>query len=100
LARSNFTTLEKLMTLMRTVTVSVSEKNQILLNVMGKSVRYVEIEPGLLQNPENPDDRILLKVWTAVYLYPTSPFVFIKLPRLRPDAFAPLDSWWGYAAFS
>ena len=81
LARSSFTTLEKIITLMTPVSVQVDEQDRVVISLMGNKSRFIEVEPGLLVNIENPDNKLVLKVENGqVYLHPVSPFVLMKLP--------------------
>lgn len=84
LSRSNFTTFEKFITLTTPVNVRIDEQDNVVVNVMGETTQYVEVEPGLLQSREHPDQRLALKeIDGQVYLYSSSPFVFIKAPWER-----------------
>ncbi len=84
LARSNFTTLEKIVSITSPFTISVTGENRVAVTAMGQTIQYVEVEPGLLQNPDQPADKLLLKEENGqVYIYPVMPFVFIKAPWYR-----------------
>ena len=79
-ARSSFTTFEKMMRAMTPLIVQVAENNEVVVNQMGQILRFVEVEPGLLVNITEPDDRLVLKeVDGQVMLYPATPFSFIKV---------------------
>lgn len=81
LARSNFTGIEKFLRLTTPVSVSVDTNQDVLVNAMGSVNRFVEVEPGLLVERGNPESRLVMKQEGGqVYLYPSSPFVFIKTP--------------------
>jgi CubicO group peptidase (beta-lactamase class C family) len=83
IARSNFTTLEKTMSLMSTVTVSTTE-DRVLVQFGNELIPYVEVEPGLLVNPDDPSDKLALKTdGGQITLSPPLPFVFIKMPWYR-----------------
>jgi len=83
-ARSNFTTLEKFLTLTAPINVAVDAENNVIMSVMGETTRYVEVEPGLLQGRLDPDQRVVLRQADGqVYLVPPTPFVFIKAPWHR-----------------
>ncbi len=83
LARSNFTTIEKILTLLSTVTINTTE-DKVLVNSGGEIIPYVEVEPGLLVNPNEPSDKLVLKTdGDQITLSPPLPFVFIKLPWYR-----------------
>lgn len=80
LARSNFTTFEKFLTLMSLVNVSVNEE-RVYVTVGGRTLPYVEVEPGLLVNPDDSADKLVLKmVGDQITLSPPLPFVFLKMP--------------------
>ena len=83
LARSSFTTLEKTMSLMSTVMVGTTE-DRVLVNFGNELIPYVEVEPGLLVNPDDPSDKLVLKTdGGQITLSPPLPFVFIKMPWYR-----------------
>ena len=81
MARSNFTTMEKILSLTSPVTVTVDQNREVGITLAGKTMKYIEVEPGLLVNVENPDDRLVLKENNGqVSLSPSMPFVFLKNP--------------------
>lgn len=83
LARSNFTTFEKVLSLMSPVNVQVREE-RVFVTFGGKTLPYVEVEPGLLVNPDDPADKLVLKtVGDQISLSPPLPFVFLKIPWYR-----------------
>ncbi len=83
LARSNFSTFEKFLSLMSLVNVSVKGES-VYVTFGGNTFRYVEVEPGLLINPDEPADKLVLKkVGDQITLSPPLPFVFLKMPWYR-----------------
>lgn len=83
LARSNFTSFEKFLTLMSLFNVSVKEE-RVYIAYEGKTLPYVEVEPGLLVNPDDAPDKLVLKtVGDQITLSPPLPFVFLKMPWYR-----------------
>jgi len=79
LSRSNFTTIEKLITRLNPITASVITDNQIALSYGGETDLYVETEPGLLVDKFDSSNRLVLKQNEGkVYLVTGAPFVFIK----------------------
>ena len=83
LARSNFTTFEKFISLMSSVNVRVKDE-RVYVNFGGKTLPYVEVEPGLLVNPDDSADKLVLKIIdNQISLSPPLPFVFLKLPWYR-----------------
>lgn len=83
LARSTFTTFEKVLTLMSPVNVRVKEE-RVLVTFGGKTLSYVEVEPGLLVNPDDPADKLVLNtIDNQISLTPPMPFVFLKIPWYR-----------------
>ena len=81
LARSNFTTMEKILSLTSPIKVTVDQNREVGITLAGKTMNYREVEPGLLVNVENPDDRLVLKENNGqVSLSPSMPFVFLKNP--------------------
>ena len=78
-SRSNFTGFEKFLALTSPVSVSVDQNKHVIISVAGKASQFVEIEPGLLANLENPDSMLVMKEENGrVTLSPAMPFVFIK----------------------
>lgn len=83
LARSTFTTFEKVLTLMSPINVRVKEE-RVLVTFGGKTLSYVEVEPGLLVNPDDPADKLVLNtIDNQISLTPPMPFVFLKIPWYR-----------------
>ena len=79
LSRSNFSTMEKLITRLNPITVQVNDENQVLFTYAGETDRFVETEPGLLVDSEDPANRMVLKeVRGKSHLFTGGPFVFIK----------------------
>ena len=79
LSRSNFTTIEKLVTRLNPITASVVSDRQIALSVAGDTDIFVETEPGLLVDKFDSSNRMVLKQNEGkVYLVTGAPFVFIK----------------------
>ncbi len=80
MSRSNFTTFEKILSLTSTIDVRVKEEH-VYVKFGNKTLPYIEVEPGLLVNPNDPADRLLLKtVGNQVTLSPPMPFVLLKMP--------------------
>lgn len=79
-SRSSFTTFEKLMQLGAPVAVSVDEQGSVILSAYGQAQQFVEVEPGLLVDRADPDNRMVMKAGSGqVILYPAStPMAFIK----------------------
>ncbi len=81
LSRSNFTTFEKVIRLLMPTSVWVSEEQRVMVDFGGDTTAFVETEPGLLVDSEQPDNRMVLKeVDGQVRLVPATPFVFFKTP--------------------
>ncbi len=79
LSRSNFSTMEKLITKLNPITVQVNDKKQVLFTYAGETDLFVETEPGLLVDTEDPANRMVLKKCAGKpHLFTGSPFVFIK----------------------
>lgn len=80
MARNNFTSFEKLLSLLTSVHIRV-EADQVLITFGGNTTRYIETQPGLLVNPDDIDDRLVLKeIDGQITIHPYLPFVFIKQP--------------------
>ncbi len=88
LSRSNFTGIEKIVfSLLSGVNITVDQDNNVLVTYGGQTVRYVEVEPNLLINPDDPADRLILKdIDGQITIHPNVPFVFIKSPWYRSQA--------------
>jgi CubicO group peptidase (beta-lactamase class C family) len=82
LSRSNFTTVEKIFGLFSPVSVSLSEDGYLVVTMGGQVQQYTEIEPGLLQNREQPFDRLVYRTDTAGQqtILPSMPFALLKTP--------------------
>ncbi|MBN1372193.1 MAG: beta-lactamase family protein [Anaerolineaceae bacterium] len=84
MARSNYTSMEKLISAFTPVNVTIDENQQVIVNVMGQVMRFVETEPGLLVNVEDPDMQVVLKEESGqVYLHVASPMTMAKAPWYR-----------------
>ena len=72
------------MSLTAPVNVTVDGDNSVVMSVQGQTMRFVEVEPGLLQDRADPDNRMVLREADGqVYLVPATPFVFIEAPWHR-----------------
>ena len=81
MARSSFTSLEKVINLLNNFTLRVTDDGRWQFNLAGNITTYVEAEPGLLVNPDDPEDRLLLRVVDGqAQIVPPIPFVFLKTP--------------------
>jgi CubicO group peptidase (beta-lactamase class C family) len=81
MARSNFTSLEKVINLLNSFILQATDDGRWQFNMAGNITTYVETEPGLLVNVDNPDDRVLLRVVDGqAQIVPPIPFVFLKTP--------------------
>jgi len=79
-ARSNFTTFEKVLIFSSMINVQIKGE-QVNFKFGNITVPYIEVEPGLLINPNDPSDRLLLKtVGNQITLSSSMPFVLIKMP--------------------
>jgi CubicO group peptidase (beta-lactamase class C family) len=80
-SRSNFTGFEKIMMLLSPVKVSADPKGHVFINLQG-TIRYTEVEPGLLVADEGPSPRVALKVDPSgqVSLLTSLPLELIKSP--------------------
>lgn len=58
LARANYTSAEKLLTLFQPVQVAVGPEGDLVINVMGETDQYVEVEPGLVRQTRGEDEVI------------------------------------------
>jgi len=81
-ARSNFTTPEKLFAVFTPISASLNEEGYLVMSMAGQAMQFVEVEPGLLQERYNPDNRIVYQTGAdgQRYLLPTLPFAFIQVP--------------------
>jgi hypothetical protein len=59
-------------------------EDRVLVNFGNELIPYIEVEPGLLLNPDDPSDKLVLKTdGGQITLSPPLPFVFIKMPWYR-----------------
>jgi hypothetical protein len=83
-ARSNYTSMEKVFSTFTPVNATVDENQQVIVNAMGEVMRFVETEPGLLVNVEDPDMQVVLKeVNGQVQMHMSSPMTLVKSPWYR-----------------
>jgi len=81
-ARSNFTTVERLFGVTNPVTASLTPEGYLVLSMFGQTFQYVEIEPGLLQDREEPSSRLVARTGPdgVAYLLTQGPSALIKTP--------------------
>ncbi|HNB53548.1 MAG TPA: serine hydrolase domain-containing protein, partial [Anaerolineales bacterium] len=80
--RSAFESYEKIFTLLGPATqVTVNEEGYILVSSAGETHQYVEIEPGLLQNREDPSEQLAFSTLNDGRTYVTTalPFSYVKV---------------------
>ncbi|MBN2046518.1 MAG: beta-lactamase family protein [Anaerolineaceae bacterium] len=100
LARQNFTTFEAVMALFQPINVQVTQHDQVLVNFLGHPRTYVETEPGLLVNVDDPDDRLALGEYNSqTTLSPSLPFTFLKTPPQGSPALHALNGIGGLLLF-
>jgi CubicO group peptidase (beta-lactamase class C family) len=87
-ARSNVHGLEKILNLMTPTSVSITPDNRVVLNYAGQATSFIEVEPGLLVDPLDPDNRIVMHALNGrVRLSPPMPFEFLKIHWYETSAF-------------
>jgi hypothetical protein len=81
-ARNNYTTIEKVFSLFNPMNVSLSEEGYLVVSAMGEVKQFTEIEPGLLQQRDEPSNQFVYRTDANGYQYllPSAPFVWIKTP--------------------
>jgi CubicO group peptidase (beta-lactamase class C family) len=81
-ARRNFTTFESLMGGMPPIGLSLDAKNNLILSVAGATLPLVEVEPGLLRDPDNANTQLVLYTDEAgqAYILSSDPWAYIKVP--------------------
>lgn len=78
-ARSSYTGIERILNLMSSSSVTVTENGEVFVNMMGREMVMVEAEPGILVDTAHPEQKLVLKkVDGQVQLHPSMPFVLIK----------------------
>ncbi|RPI82381.1 MAG: class A beta-lactamase-related serine hydrolase [Chloroflexi bacterium] len=89
LARSNFTTFEKVVSILSPVRINMNQEGNLQVSLPGEVSQYVEVEPGLLQDRLEPDNRLLFLAGDEGqhYLIPPVPFTFIKSPWYGTTSF-------------
>jgi CubicO group peptidase (beta-lactamase class C family) len=92
LARSNFTSYERIITLLGPTRMSMSPEGTLQVNMGGAVRQYIELEPGLLQETLKPKNRLLYLAGEdgEHYLIPPIPFTFIKTPWYATTGFQSL----------
>jgi len=81
-ARGNFTTFESLMQGMPPINLNLDSKGNLILSAGGGSVQLVEVEPGLLRDPNNANTQIVLHTDETgqAYILSSDPWAYIKAP--------------------
>jgi CubicO group peptidase (beta-lactamase class C family) len=89
LARTSFTSYERIISLLGTVQLSINPEGNLQANMGGEISQYVELEPGLLQETMNPNNRLLYLAGEdgQHYIIPPIPFTFIKSPWYATTGF-------------
>ncbi len=82
MSRSNFTTIEKVFSLFTPISVSLSDDGYLVVSMAGEASQYTEIEPGLLQQRDEPANQVAYRTDAngQQMLLPAMPFVLIKTP--------------------
>lgn len=83
LTRSNFTSFEKSITTLTTpINVSLNEEGYLVLSVAGDVKQFVEVEPGLLQDRYDSNNKMVYRTSEdgQPVLLPPGPFALIKAP--------------------
>jgi CubicO group peptidase (beta-lactamase class C family) len=88
MSRSNFTSFEKIIfSLISSINITIDSDDQVLVTYGGQTIRYMEDEPYLLVNPEDPADRLVLKeIDRRITIHTHMPFVFLKSPWYHNQA--------------
>lgn len=82
LSRSNFTSFEKIMTLMTPVNATLNEEGYLVVSLAGQAKQYTEVEPGLLQERYDPSVRMVYRSTEdgQMALLPAGPHALMKAP--------------------
>lgn len=82
LARSNFTTFEKLITGLSPIVATLNDEGYLVVSIMGDTQQFVEVEPGLLQGRYDQAQKLVYRMGESGrhLLLPSAPFAFIKTP--------------------
>lgn len=85
ITRSNYSSMEKLITVFTPINVTVDEdQQQVVIDMMGTVTRFVETEPGLLIDVKDPSVQAAIKEQDGqVYLYTPRPLTMAKSPWYR-----------------
>ncbi len=91
-ARRNFTTFERLMGGMPPINLSLDAKNNLILSVSGATLQLVEVEPGLLTDPDNANVRLVLHTDEAgqAYILSSDPWAYMRVPWYGTTGFRDL----------
>jgi hypothetical protein len=81
-ARRNFTTFERLMAGVPPANLSLDSKGNLMISQSGGTLQLVEVEPGLLRDPNDANVQIVLRIDEAgqAYLLTSDPWAYIKVP--------------------
>ena len=91
-ARRNFTTFESLMGGMPPYNLSLDAKNNLILTASGATLQLVEVEPGLLTDPNNENVQLVLHTDEAgqTYILWSDPWDYIRVPWYGTTGFRDL----------
>ena len=81
-AQSNFTTYEKIYTVFSPITLSLDDNGILVLSRSGQKLRFVEVEPGLLQDLDDPANQWVYRTDPNghLFLISSAPHPLIKTP--------------------
>lgn len=85
-ARTNYSTMEKLLSLFQTARVSLNDEDYLVLNLYGMTMQFAEVEPGVYHNRETTGTRFSKVIVFVeledgrILMSPEGPMPFIKAP--------------------
>jgi hypothetical protein len=81
LARSNFTSFERMNTLVASADASLGSDDALVLSVLGQVIRFAEVEPGLLQDIGDPARQLVYRTGPDGRLYlMNGTFAMVRTP--------------------
>lgn len=80
--QSNFTSFEKIFRLFSSVNASLDGENTLVLSTQGKNLRFMEVEPGLLQEIDNPANQWVYRSGAGerLFLMQSGPYPLFRTP--------------------
>ncbi len=85
-ARTNYSTMEKMLSLLQTARVTLNDEGYLVVNLYGMTMQFAEVDPGVFHNRETSGTRFSKVVVFVqqedgrILMSPAGPMPFIKAP--------------------